>query len=275
MDNDRLPPPRSAYRAMGRSSAWERLGVGVMDKAGRSLDHDDYSPATYSLVYVLRGRGSYQLADGQHWDMQAGDCFQRLPGLRHTTHVDPGSRWLEAWIDLGPILYRALADMQVIRNSPLVWRWGLSPVRVARFTTLLSEISEAGQRDLPDLCVRCQALIVEAQRGVDQHSIVDDPIERICHLLREESATRLDLHSFCRREGLDYEQVRKDFRHRLGVSPGQYRIRRRIERACALLHTTDQPVAAIADELGYHSAYEFSAQFRQWMGVPPSRYRER
>ena len=51
MDDDRLPPPRSAYRAMGRSSAWERLGVGVMDKAGRSLDHDDYSPATYSLVY--------------------------------------------------------------------------------------------------------------------------------------------------------------------------------------------------------------------------------
>ena len=165
MDDDRLPPPHSAYRTMGRSSAWERLGVGVMDKAGRSLDHDDYSPATYSLVYVLRGRGSYQLADGQQWDMQAGDCFQRLPGLRHTTHLDPESRWLEAWIDLGPILYRALADMQVIRNSPLVWRWGLSPVRVARFTTLLSEISEAGQRDLPDLCVRCQALIVEAPRG--------------------------------------------------------------------------------------------------------------
>jgi len=275
MDDDRLPPPRSAYRTLGRVSAWERLGAGVMDKAGRSTDHTDYNPATYSLVYVLRGRGSYRLADGRTWDLHPGDCFQRLPGLRHTTLLDPHSRWLEAWVDLGPGLHRTLAEIQVIRNDPLVWRWGLSPVRVARFTTLLGEIAEAGQRELPELCVRCQALIVEAQRGADQPAAGDDPIERICRLLREESATRLDLRSFCQREGLDYEQVRKDFRLRLGVSPGQYRIRRRIERACALLYASERSIAAIADELGYHSAYEFSAQFRQWMGVPPSRYRER
>jgi len=61
-------------------------------------------------------------------------------------------------------------------------------------------------------------------------------------------------------------------RHRFGLSPNHYRISRRIERACALLHTTSRSVAAIADELG-DAPPEFSPPFRQWLGVAPSRYR--
>jgi hypothetical protein len=45
-----LPPARSVYRAYGRSSAWERVGVGIMDKAGVSQDHRDYDPGTWSVM---------------------------------------------------------------------------------------------------------------------------------------------------------------------------------------------------------------------------------
>lgn len=275
MDDDRLPPPRMVHRAMGRGSAWERIGVGVLDKSGKSIDFQDFDSRAYALIYVLRGRGTYLLPDGRQWALHPGDCFQRLPGVRHTTLLDPTSRWLEAWVDLGPSLYHALIEMQVLRREPLVWHWGLSSARIARFTSLLAELDGARERDLPDLCVRCQALVVEARHGADQHSGVDDPVEQVCRLLSDEATTRLNLQAFCQRERLDYEHVRKEFRQRLGVSPGQYRIRRRMERACALLHTTSKSISAIADTLGYQSAYEFSAQFRQWMGVPPSQYRER
>jgi AraC-like DNA-binding protein len=187
--------------------------------------------------------------------------------------LDPASRWLEAWIDLGPDLYRALVAMRVLRNDAWVWTWGLSKARIARFVSLSDELAKAGPRDLPDLCIRCQSLVVDASRSADRHMADNDPVERICRLLGSEAATRLDLRAFCRRERLDYEQVRKSFRQRLGIPLGQFRIRRRIERACMLLHSTARSVSAIAEELGYHSAYEFSAQFRQWMGMPPSRYR--
>lgn len=275
MEDDRLPPPRSVYRVLSRTSAWERIGVGVMDKSGIAVDHRDFDARAYSLVYVLRGSGSYRDESGREHPLRPGDCFQRQPGRLHTTTLDPASRWLEAWIDFGPTLFAALVGMQVVRRDPPVWHWGLAPSRVARFTALIAELDSASDRELPDLCVRCQALVVEAQKAVDAQRVAagDDPVERLCRLLAAESGTRLDLRAFCRRENVDYERLRRDFRTRLGVSPGQYRIGRRMERACALLQTTSRPIAAIADELGYHSAYEFSAQFRQWMGMPPSRYR--
>jgi AraC-like DNA-binding protein len=154
-----------------------------------------------------------------------------------------------------------------------VWAWGLARERVERFAGLLADLERAGEGRLPALCARLIALAVEAQPATTAAG--DDAIDRACRALAEQATKRLDLRAWCRREGLDYERFRKDFQQRMGMPPGQYRIRRRLDRACELLHTTDRPLSAIATELGYRSPYEFSAQFRARLGVPPSRYRSR
>src|SRR3954463_14704503 len=115
MDDGHLPPPRVVYRTMGHGSAWERVGCGVMDKAGVSLDHRDNLAGTWSLIYVLRGTGTYDDHLGRRWPLAPGACFVRVPGLRHTTLLDPASGWLEAFIDIGPALHAALAAMHVLR----------------------------------------------------------------------------------------------------------------------------------------------------------------
>jgi AraC-like DNA-binding protein len=275
MDDAELPAPRTVYRTMGSGSPWERVGCGVMDKRGVTVDQRDYLAPTWSLVYVLRGRGEYADAAGRHWELKPGTCFQRVPERRHSTTLDPRSRWLETFVDVGPTLWRALLAMQALRADPPVWRWGLSRERVARFEALIGDLERAGERRLPALCVRVLGLAVEAQPEAAEPGGGDDAIERACRALAEESTRRADLRAWCRRERLDYERFRKDFHRRMGVSPGQYRIRRRMDRACELLHTTDRPLAEIAAELGYRSPYEFSAQFRERMGIAPSRYRMR
>ena len=273
MEDFHFPRPRLVYRALGLNAARERVGVGVMSKAGIRFDQTGIDPPTCSLVYVLRGRGRYRDAAGRWYDLVAGACFLRIPGRTQSTELDPGSDWLEAFVDLGSGLAATLLALRVIRPEPPVWNWGLSAVRVARFATLLAELDTAGERELPELCVRCQALVVEALRTQDAAEGADDPVDRLCRLLADEAGTRLDLRAFCRRERLDFDRFRKDFARRVGQSPGQYRIRRRIERACSLLMTTDADLARIAEQLGYSSAYEFSAQFRQWTGLPPGRWR--
>ena len=269
-----IPLPRTVFRTMGRDSAWNRIGIGVMDKRGVSVDHGEYLPATWSLIYVLRGRGIYQTSDGRQWPLEPGSCFQRIPGRVHSTHLVPDSGWVEAFLDLGPDLHRSLATMQVLAEEPPVWMWGLSGERIARFTDLIHDLAEAGEARLPALCVRLLGLAVEAlpKSAADGN---EDAVDRACRLLADQATTRLDLRSWCRRERLDYERFRKAFQRRLGVPPGQYHIRRRMDRACELLQTTDRSIAGIAAELGYPTAYEFSAQFRARMGLPPSHYRAR
>lgn len=274
MDDLNLPPPRVIHRVLGVALATDRIGVGVMDKSGISNDQIDMLAPTWSVVYVLRGKGRYRDAHGRMYDLGPGDCFQRIPGRPQSTILEPASGWLEAFVDLGVGLWQVLDRMRLLPPEPPVWHWGLAPARIVRFTSLINDLEAAGERELPELCVRTQALAMEALRAATAPAVSgSDSIDLVCRLLADEADGRLDLRSFCQREGLDFERFRKDFTRRIGQSPGQYRIRRRIERACVLLEATRDQVAVIATQLGYASPYEFSAQFRQWMGVSPQAYR--
>ncbi|EKF73141.1 AraC family transcriptional regulator [Alcanivorax hongdengensis A-11-3] len=50
--------------------------------------------------------------------------------------------------------------------------------------------------------------------------------------------------------------------------------RLRLERACALLRETAQPVQAVANDAGFDEAHSFARWFRQLTGLSPTEYRE-
>jgi len=63
------------------------------------------------------------------------------------------------------------------------------------------------------------------------------------------------------------------FKASTGLSPHQYIVRRRVERARVMLLTTDRPLAVIAREVGFASGSHLAHQFRRLVGVSPRAYR--
>lgn len=63
------------------------------------------------------------------------------------------------------------------------------------------------------------------------------------------------------------------FKQSVGISPYQYLIQQRIERAKQLLKQTSHPITEIAFLCGFSSHSHLSKQFRQLMGITPSDYR--
>ncbi|ABW27088.1 AraC transcriptional regulator domain protein [Acaryochloris marina MBIC11017] len=59
----------------------------------------------------------------------------------------------------------------------------------------------------------------------------------------------------------------------MGLSPFQYLLQQRVERAKQLLKQTDQPIVDIAFECGFSSHSHLSRQFRQVTGMTPKVYR--
>jgi len=60
----------------------------------------------------------------------------------------------------------------------------------------------------------------------------------------------------------------------LGVSPMKYVRGTRIKRAQELLLVTRQPVADIAEKVGFTNPSDFSRLFRKFVGVSPLQYRK-
>ncbi len=63
------------------------------------------------------------------------------------------------------------------------------------------------------------------------------------------------------------------FKQSIEMSPYQYLIQQRIERAKQLLKKTDRLIVDIALECGFNSHSHLSKQFRQFTGMTPKAYR--
>lgn len=62
------------------------------------------------------------------------------------------------------------------------------------------------------------------------------------------------------------------FKQTLGVSPYQYVIRQRIERAKQLLARGDQPLSSVAIDVGFYDQSHFTLHFKKVCGLTPRQY---
>ena len=73
--------------------------------------------------------------------------------------------------------------------------------------------------------------------------------------------------------GLSRAHFSREFRRAFGEAPHSYLLTRRLERAAALLRTTDRSVAEICLDVGLQSVGSFTTSFTRTYGVSPTAYR--
>lgn len=273
MFSGETPPPFNVYRSIGVRTT-EQYGIGVMDKAGYTADYTNQAHSEYVIVLVLRGRGVYLDRAGTEYSLGPGSCFQRFAGVPHTTRIEPESRWLECFLQLGRSMAALLESCAAADKERPVLFSGVTPGLLERLLALRDSFRNAADADLirqlPEILEVAQRMLTGEQPGQE-----DDRrklLKQACAYLGTEFRRDDDLKEFCRRHGCGYENFRKFFKAELGISPHRYRIRRRLDAACALLGNSGLSIAAIAERLGYSSPYEFSAQFKRHLGCPPSEY---
>jgi AraC-like DNA-binding protein len=73
--------------------------------------------------------------------------------------------------------------------------------------------------------------------------------------------------------GLSRAHFSREFRRAFGESPRAYLLTRRLERAAALLRSTDRSVAEICFDVGLQSVGSFTTSFTRTFGASPTAYR--
>ena len=63
------------------------------------------------------------------------------------------------------------------------------------------------------------------------------------------------------------------FKRAMGISPHQYVIQQRVERAKVMLLTTDLPIAVIALQVGFSSQSHLTQHFKRVIGMTPKQVR--
>ncbi len=112
----------------------------------------------------------------------------------------------------------------------------------------------------------------------DNGSIAFVPPDR--HLLRAKDladarySEPLTVDDMAHAAGLSRAHFSREFRKTFGESPHAYLLTRRLERAAALLRTTDRQVADICLSVGLQSVGSFTTSFTRTFGMSPMAYRD-
>ena len=83
----------------------------------------------------------------------------------------------------------------------------------------------------------------------------------------------LDVPALARAAHLSTAHFSREFGKAFGVTPHQYLLTRRLERAAALLRSTDRTVTEICFMVGLQSVGSFTSSFGRAYGGTPSAYR--
>ncbi|MGW4240351.1 GlxA family transcriptional regulator [Streptomyces sp. NPDC004749] len=83
----------------------------------------------------------------------------------------------------------------------------------------------------------------------------------------------LRLRDMAERESMSVRTFTRRFREEAGLSPGQWLVRQRVERARQLLESTDLSMDQVARDAGFGTAQSLRQHLQSVLGVPPTVYR--
>jgi AraC family transcriptional regulator len=118
-------------------------------------------------------------------------------------------------------------------------------------------------------------LLAELSRSKAERPTRYDPpwLRGTCDAIRARLHEPLALAAVAREIGVHPTHLARTFRRRLGVTPGQYLRRLRLERATSLLAETNRPLADVSAEAGFYDQSHLTNVLRRGTGLTPAGYR--
>lgn len=207
--------------------------------------------------------------------------------LSSGTMAHDGSIGASAWSGLRAGV-EALADgSESIGFAASLGRYReLDPV-VERLATVLDHAEREKSADLPvyrdALCLaivaRLTAVAVgnsvagsaDATRG--RRGLLRWRLNKVRDYVDANLADSITLSDLAAAAGLSRMHFAAEFRSATGMRPHDYILRRRIERSCELLLSTDMPIVQVALEVGFQTQAHFTTVFKRFVQTTPFRWR--
>lgn len=118
--------------------------------------------------------------------------------------------------------------------------------------------------------------VLEAAKVKSRASVQQlEKIREVVHLMESDLSYNWKLSELAERVYLSPSRFSDLFKQTVGISPMDYLIGVRIDKAVSLLETTDMKVTAIAMECGFRSLSNFNRLFQQRMGMTPRTAKKR
>ncbi|MFD0698228.1 helix-turn-helix domain-containing protein [Paenibacillus sp. GCM10027628] len=252
---------------------------------GKPIPLHQMGPAVhdYYLIHtVLSGEGVFEMRD-RSYRCRSGDTFVIFPGELFSYIADADQPWHYAWVAFaGRAVGMTLSSMGVTPENAVIS--GSNPRAIRHvYRQIRSSFQQSDYPVLEDMEAGGWLRLLLSRLGqTNRHRVTDkrvaeSEIERqvsqAVRYLELQYTQTVSIESLAHSIGYHRTYLCKMFKQYIGLSPMQYLLKIRMERAKQLLETS-MTIDQVASSVGFNDALYFSKQFRKWNGVAPSAYRK-
>jgi AraC-like DNA-binding protein len=231
-------------------------------------------------IYVQKRSGAYLLHEGRRYELDEGRLHVLPAWLRFQTGLEREVEqdFIHFYLyGIPPSLQRRIFDRPLSfpiagALAPLVaaWREGLVEAR--------GEFSLAEYCWTSALAQAAMAMAFSAAPGTggwdfyrafSEASRISPALSRIEEGLDSPPSNR-ELAALC---GASEDHFIRLFRDRVGSTPAQYCLDRRLDAAAEMLTDTGLSIKEIAEATGFSDRFHFSKVIKERLGLPPAQYR--
>jgi AraC-like DNA-binding protein len=222
-------------------------------------------PSGSYLLICVEGEGRI-LLDGRWQACKPGMVSLAPPRALNAFHAVPGKKWTFCWVR-----YDEPAGINPVVSAASPVRTRCNPS--AMFAAIRGLAAELSDRAEARFLHHWVELIHGGAVRLAQPWHVNERLWKIWTLVERDVAAEWSAGDLAKMAHCSKEHLRRLCIRELGRTPMQQVTSIRMQRAAAMLESTDDKLATIATVVGYGDAFVLSKVFKKWMGCSPSDYR--
>ena len=227
----------------------------------------------FIIEYVVDGYGFLEI-NGEKHKLGPGDTYIIHTGDFCTYYADNEKPYKKYWVNFSPgfffteLLKAYKIDDRVIRGMDL-----------SGFFEELFKLEELYAFN-DELCVPASKLILNAIMDIALHKekstsgLNDNIAYQVRKLIYKSTTTRITLDDIAKQLYRSKNDITRQFKKEYNITPHNYLLNLRIEKAKNLLVSSNKTLAEIANHLCFSSEYHFSNTFKKKVGVSPRDFRK-
>jgi len=239
-----------------------------------------YGPAVrdhYLIHFIIRGSGIFYV-NGKSYEIKANQGFLICPNVVTYYEADNEEPWEYTWVGFKGIKAENYLKLANLNQENPIFECANGEFVKKCFEDMIksTELKFGREFRLQGLLgVFLSELIEEAGKNVVISSSYKELyIKKSLQFVEANYFRKLYISEMAKSVGLNKNYFSAFFKENIGVTPQQYIIKFRINKACELMSNSGLTISDISRSVGYDDTLGFSKVFKKEKGISPKSYRE-
>lgn len=232
----------------------------------------------FIIHYILDGKGEFTV-NNKTYKLGKKDGFLIRPGEETYYKADDKDPWIYMWIGLNGIKAETYLKYANLDENNHIFKYEKDSSLKKCILEILSLniMNNSNRLKIDGLLYLFIGNLIENNKYMDKENSntqVDEYINISIDFINNNYSNNIKVNDIANYVGLNRSYFSNLFTKKMGISPQEYLLSLKMEKACNLLTNLQLSIGDVARQVGYEDQLTFSKIFKKSKGVSPKLYRE-